>query len=326
MKKTIILLCLLVSTIFYTSAQTRIGVYTYGVLPENYNTLLGDNLVEAFTESNQYIAVNRSASLFQMLQKARSIQEKGHIDQSQVLSTSKEYGETQICAVDVIEIDYMYVFRATLLDATTNEVLKTASAEVAKSEIGYTKILEIVQKLSVRLVPGTRQNDSDLNSLKATSDVELARRRVEENRMYDISYATFQNNTKKYREECTATNYYLNKANSLNSTGTLLFCLMVPPVGLAAGLGIGLTADNLETGQKIGIIAGIVTAAMIPGIVCWSVAPSCKKKAWKAYREPYDNAIKDLESARKYRQRASLEIAPAVSYDWAGVSLKFKFN
>ena len=53
MKKSIILLCFVFCTILSLSAQTRIGVYTYGVLDENYNTLLGDNLVEAFTESNQ---------------------------------------------------------------------------------------------------------------------------------------------------------------------------------------------------------------------------------------------------------------------------------
>ena len=211
MKKSIILLCFVFCTILSLSAQTRIGVYTYGVLDENYNTLLGDNLVEAFTESNQYIAVNRSASLFHMLQKARSIQEKGHIDQSQILSTSKEYGETQICAVDVKEIDNMYIFRATLLDATTNEVLKTASAELAVSQIGYVKILEISQRLSARLITGsnTQQTSSNLNSLQATSDVELARKRVEENRQYDISYAEFKNEWSK--DKAYRTNKYLQK-------------------------------------------------------------------------------------------------------------------
>ena len=344
MKKTIILLCLILSTIMQLSAQTRIGVYTYGVLSENYNTLLGDNLVEAFTESNQYIAVNRSASLFNMLQKARSIQEKGHIDQSQVLSTSKEYGETQICAVDVIEIDYMYIFRASLLDATTNEVLKTASADVAKSEIGYTKILEIAQKLSGCLISGAQQTSSNFNSIKAKSDVDLAKRRVEENRKYDISYADFQYEysihgkysygSNKYLKDCQSAKHYMDVNHTLNVTGGMLLGLIGGVGIIGSGLGYGLYLDGKEgkyltddeRKSKIIEMICIMGASVLPGIVLLSIAPAYKKKAWKACRKPYDDAIKDLEKARKYQQRASLEIAPAVGYDWAGVSLRLQIN
>lgn len=336
MKKTITLLCLIISTFFCISAQTRIGVYTYGVLSENYNTLLGDNLVEAFTESNQYIAVNRSASLFNMLQKARAIQEKGHIDQSQILSTSKEYGETQICAVDVIEIDYMYIFRATLLDATTNEVLKTASAEVAKSEIGYTKILEIAQKLSSRLISGTQQTSSDFKSLKATSDLALARKRVEENRKYDISYADFQYecsrhssyNDNKYLRDCPSARHYMDVNYTLNVTGGMLLGLVGGGGIVGAGLGYGLYLEKhselSEEKRKSKITAMLccMGASVLPGIVLLSAAPACKKKAWKECRKPYDDALKDLESARKYQSQASFKIAPAVGQDWAGISLK----
>lgn len=328
MKKLFVFLILSfwMSMSFNMSAQIRIGVYIYGVLPENFSTLLGDNLTETFAESNQYIAVNRSAAVYSMLKKARAIQEEGHVDRTQVLIASKEYGETQLCVVDVVEIDYMYIFRASLLDATTNEILKTASAESPKSEIGYTKILEIAKKLSNRLLPDSRQFNSDFSSIKAVSDIELARSRVEENRKYDISYATFQNNTKFYRKECPATNYYLEKEESLRNAAVLLFTIPVPLVGVGAGLGIGLGADNLEVGQKIGAIAGVVVASMIPGIICASVAPAYKRKAWKEYRKPYDTAMKDLEKARKYQPRASIKIAPSVGYDWAGVGMKVTFE
>lgn len=322
MKKTIILLCLIISTITQVLAQTRIGVYTYGVLPENYNTLLGDNLVEAFTESNQYIAVNRSASLFNMLQKARSIQEKGHIDQSQVLSTSKEYGETQICAVDVIEIDYMYIFRATLLDATTNEVLKTASAEVAKSEIGYTKILEIAQKLSNRLISGEQQSSSDFKPLKATSDVALARKRVEENRQYDISYAAFKQDYKNKITLNPSSQYYIDKYDKTMFAGNMMW--LIPP-GVALGVGMGVGLADIDKNLKLPIIFGAIGASMLPSLICYCVAPGYKRKAWKEHRKPYDDAIKDLEKARKYQSQVSLEIAPAAGYDWAGINLKLTF-
>ena len=316
----------LLSACLCLSAQTRIAVYVSGVLAENYNTLLGDNLVEAFAGSKQYIAVNRSEALNSMLKKAHSIQENGHVDYTQVVSATKQYGESQLCAVNVIEIDYMYVFRASLLDVLTNTVIKTASAESPKSEIGYTKILEIAKKLSGRLLPDVQQSHSDYRDIDAASEVEFARSKVEENRKYNISYATFQNNVGKYTKENSSSNYYWEKARNLDNAGILLLTCLTVPVGGAAGLGIGLGLSDMETGPKIGLIAGVVAVAMIPGVVCFSVKPAYEKKAWRAYREPYDNAMKELENARKYRQRASLELAPVVGYDWAGLSMRIKLN
>ena len=315
------------------SAQTRIAVYVSGILSENYNTLLGDNLVETFAESNQYIAVNRSAALNSILKKAQSIQENGHIDYTQVVSATKQYGESQLCAVNVIEIDYMYVFRASLLDVLTNTVIKTASAEAPKSEIGYTKILEIAQKLSNRLLPNAQQsNNSNLSSLMTASEIELAKKRVEETRQYDISYAAFKTREKEFSASRNArTNshpnfdaiqFYYKKYYSAKYVGNTMWVL--PAAALPAGIWVGL-AETLDTKQKLAISFGVIGATILPIIICYSAAAGYRKRAWKEFRKPYDNSVKELKEARKY-QRASLELAPTVGYDWAGLSLRLKLN
>lgn len=333
MKKITISLMLLFLMSTCLSAQTRIAVYVSGILSENYNTLLGDNLVETFAESNQYIAVNRSAALNSILKKAQSIQENGHIDYTQVVSATKQYGESQLCAVNVIEIDYMYVFRASLLDVLTNTVIKTASAEAPKSEIGYTKILEIAQKLSNRLLPNAQQsNNSNLSSLKTASEIELAKKRVEETRQYDISYAAFKTREKEFSASRNArTNshpnfdaiqFYYKKYYNTKKVGDAMWVL--PAAAAVAGLGIGLT-DFIDTKQKLAISFGVIGATILPSIICYSAAAGYRKRAWKEFRKPYDNSIKELKEARKY-QRASLELAPTVGYDWAGLSLRLKLN
>ena len=320
-----ILSCLLISTSLL--AQTRIGVYVAGVLDENYKTLLANKLVEAFTESSDYVAVNRSAALKPLLEKARYIQQSGHIDYTQIVSSDNTYGEALLCGVNIYQVDEMYIFDATLLDMKTNSVTKTASAEVAKSEIGYTKILEIAQKLSTRLISGTQQTSSDFNALKATSDVALAKKKVEENRQYDISYAAFKQEYKKWDEYSQHSNaaveYYLTKSYKTKFAGDMMW-LIPPIVGLGVGLGAGLA--DIDKDMKLTIICSGIAASFLPTIICYCVAPGYKRKAWKEYRKPYDNAVKDLERAQKYQQRASLEFSPAVGYDWAGISLRFKFK
>lgn len=326
MKKITISLMLLFLMSTCLSAQTRIAVYVSGILSENYNTLLGDNLVETFAESNQYIAVNRSAALNSILKKAQSIQENGHIDYTQVVSATKQYGESQLCAVNVIEIDYMYVFRASLLDVLTNTVIKTASAEAPKSEIGYTKILEIAQKLSNRLLPNVQQsNNSNLSSLKTASEIELAKKRVEETRQYDISYAAFKMRGKGFNSHPNfdAIKFYNEKYYNTKMVGDIMWVL--PPVAaLGVGMGVGLT-NTLDTKQKLAISFGVIGATILPSIICYSAAAGYRKRAWKEFRKPYDNSVKELKEARKY-QRASLELAPTVGYDWAGLSLRLKLN
>lgn len=315
------------------SEQIRIAVYVSGVLSENYRTLLGDNLVETFAESNQYIAVNRSAALNSMLKEAQSIQENGHIDYTQVVSATKQYGESQLCAVNVIEIDYMYVFRASLLDVLTNTVIKTASAESSKNEIGYTKIIEIAHKLSYRLLPNEKQSDNTMfNSLKAASDIDLARRRVEENKMYDISYAEFKENGEYFSNQNPESRHYMKVKSDLNLGGTLTM-ILVGGGGAAIFAGIygdKLAKENYNTmDEKNSMITAMVcgmVASFIPGIVLLSTASAYKKKAWKAYRKPYDDAVKDLNDARKYQRSSSLQFYPTGGSDWAGIGMKVTFN
>ncbi len=336
-KKVLILLVLYMFT--YTpimfAQKTRIAVYVFGVLSENYNTLLGDNLVETFTENNQYIAVNRSDALNAVIQRTLEYQRNGHIDYTQIVNATKQYGESQLCAVHVIEIEHMYVFRASLLDVLTNTVIKTASAEAPKSEIKYTKILEIAQKLSNRLLHNAQQSNKPyLSSQRTNSDIELVKKKVEETRQYDISYAAFKTQkydyfiTGSYRSErhpnFDAIQFYYKKYYNVRKTAKLLGY-----ISLAGGLGVALGLEignwSLNKNQKIAVWCGSFGVLCVPPITCYIAAPGYRKRAWKEFRHPYDDAIKELNSVRKY-QRASLELAPAVGYDWAGLSMVLTLN
>jgi len=324
-KSIILIICFFASIALNVSAQIRIGVYVASdVLSKEYKTVLATEIVNAFQESNQYIAVNRSATVFDALQFARSIQQKGHVETKQVLSTTSEDAESQICVVDVIEVDKtIYHFTATVLDASTNALINQTSTSTPTSEIGYSKLLEIAQKLTSQLLPDVQRSNLDFKSLQATSDVEMARKNVEKNSKYNISYAAFKQRFVGYGSQSTnndASNYYLGASYDVKLAGDIMW--VIPSItAFGTGLGAGLS-DKIDTKTKLTIIFGSIGASLIPTIICYCVASGYERKAWKEYRKPYDDAVKDLEKARKYQKRASLQISPAVGYDWAGVGLR----
>lgn len=141
MKKTFLLLCLWMGTSLPLSAQNfsmgqtgqqtrkKIAVYVSSILSDERNTALADNLMEAFAESEEYIAVNRSREVYDLMKKAQSIQQNGHIDINQVANFTKQFGEDQLCAVSVIKIDKTFVFRATIVELATGVIIKSASHE-----------------------------------------------------------------------------------------------------------------------------------------------------------------------------------------------------
>ena len=319
MKKISIILmsCCLMSVTLSISAQTKVGVY---VLTDEYKSVLISEIETAFNRSSQYIVINRSKEDHDALQFARKIHEKGHIDDKQTLNSTNEYGESQLCVVKVYEVDNMYYFAATLSDASTNARIKSTLEDLPKSEMRFPKILEIAEKLTSQLLPDVQRSNLDFKSLQATSDVEMARKNVEENKRYDITYATFKNSPRKYTDNCPAADYYMDKYYRLNEAGYVV-------IGVVGGLGIigffmyGLLGKE-DINTKLIICSSGMTASCLPGIVLYSVAPAYRKKAWKEYRKPYDDAVKDLDKARKYQQRASLQISPAIGYDWAGIGFR----
>lgn len=168
MKKKILLLCLWMGTSLLLSAQNfsvsqtgqttqkKIAVYVSGVLSDERNTALADNLMEAFAESDKYIAVNRSREVYDLMKKAQTIQQNGHIDITQVANFTKQFGEDQLCAVSVIKIDNTFVFRATIVELTTGVIIKSTSyKEYYNSYSNDNNIpYDVIYKASQKLIEG----------------------------------------------------------------------------------------------------------------------------------------------------------------------------
>lgn len=324
--KKIIMLCLLFLFPFVVmeiQAQTRISISVIGSLDENYSRLLANKMVQAFSKSSEYIAVNRSASLNEVIKQTHTLQRNGNIDYTQVVNAAKQYGETQLCIVDVFPIENVYEFSATLIDLQKNTVSSTASTECIISELNVQTLVEISNTLTKELVPGLEQTNSDLSSIQKKAEIDMAKKAVEDNKKYNISYAAFKNDIGKYRKEDAATNYYIVKRNDTKNAGDIMW--LIPGItALGVGMGVGLADLGENNHLKAPIILGSIGVAMLPSFSCYIAAGSYKRKAWKEYRRPYEEALKDYETI-KTENKMGLQITPVAGYDWAGARFVVTF-
>lgn len=290
-------LIMLLSFLLLTSfaQQQKVAVYVTGQQTE-VNKVLGDKLVEAFARSGKYIAIERTASFLAELSKEQNYQRTGAVDDNEVSRLGKQFGVQLVCVADVSEVFGQKYVSARLINVETAEVVNTTNTS---SNLGtMDELLRVSNKIANELTEKTAQENTASE--------------------YNISYSEFCYKIKDYYNYPT-TAYLLEKRDNVKFAGDVLWTLP-PLVALGVGMGVGLGLEGQPTLQWT-IISSALAASILPSIICYSAAAGYKKKAWKVYREPYDNAVKELKKER----RMSMRITPSVGYGWAGVGVSMTF-
>lgn len=291
-------LIMLLSFLLLTSfaQQQKVAVYVTGQQTD-VNKVLGDKLVEAFARSGKYMAIERTASFLAELSKEQNYQRTGAVDDNEVSRLGKQFGVQLVCVADVSEVFGQKYVSARLINVETAEVVNTTNTS---SNLGtMEELLRVSNKIANELTLKTAQENTASE--------------------YNISYSEFCYRIKDYYAYPT-TGYLLKKSDKIKETGHYLWFLPAF-TALGVGMGVGLGLEGQPTLQWT-IISSSLVASMLPSILCYSSAASYKKKAWKAYRKPYDDAMKEL---RRNEKRVSLQLSPSVGKDWAGVGMNITF-
>lgn len=295
-QKSIIVFLLLIISFTAFAQQQKVAVYVTGQQTD-VNKVLGDKLVEAFARSGKYIAIERTANFLAELSKEQNYQRTGAVDDNEVSRLGKQFGVQLVCVADVSEVFGQKYVSARLINVETAEVVNTTNTS---SNLGtMDELLRVSNKIATELTVKTAQENTASE--------------------YNISYSEFCYKIKDYYNYPT-TAFFLEKRDNAKLAGDVLWTLP-PLVALGVGMGVGLGLEGQPTLQWT-IISTALAASFIPTIVCYSTAASYKKKAWKAYRKPYDDAMKEL---RRNEKRVSLQLSPSVGKDWAGVGMNITF-
>lgn len=190
--------------------------------------------------------------------------------------------------------------------------------ELTSESVGY--IEKAIQECTRKSKEAEQSNVAPESNVTNTGGMTQTSEMPEAYKQYDISYWEFCYDIKKFQDNPT-TGYLLEKSRKVKEAGNWLWFLPVV-TAFGVGMGVGLELGEEDPGLACAIIFPTIAASALPTIICYSTASAYKKKAWKVYRKPYDDAVKNMQMKEKH---ITLQFSPSMGRDWAGVGIRFSF-
>ena len=152
-----LLLTLLFSVDVFARARNlpKIAVYVTGSdIGSEVNTALATRLLEAFVNSKQYVAVERSEMFMAEVEKEHIKQRSGAVDDEQIRRLGKQAGVQFVCVANITRAFETYQVSARIIDIETAEV---SVIGVVDSPLRTMNDLTMAARLIVAKILGTSQ-------------------------------------------------------------------------------------------------------------------------------------------------------------------------
>ena len=144
---------------------------------QNIGRVLGDKLVAGFTNSGRYIAIERTNSFLNQLNKEQNYQHSGAVDDSDLSRLGKQFGVQYVCVADVSDVFGEKYISARLIDVETAEVVNTH--DIGGEMNNMNGCLRMANEIAENLSKGTFAEQAE-DARLAKIQAEEARRRAEE--------------------------------------------------------------------------------------------------------------------------------------------------
>ena len=111
------------------SSAKKVAVYIIkSDAAKDIGRVLGDKLVEGFTNSGRYVAIERTNSFLAQLSKEQKYQRTGAVDDNDISRLGKQFGVQYVCVAEVSDVLGEKYISARLIDVETAEVVNTDDA------------------------------------------------------------------------------------------------------------------------------------------------------------------------------------------------------
>ncbi|MDR3328319.1 MAG: hypothetical protein LBT04_09480 [Prevotellaceae bacterium] len=126
--------------------QQKVAVYVTGGKEAGDNEILGEKLVEAISQNQSYVAIERTMAFLQQLSKEQNYERSGNVDDDQLSRLGKQAGVQYVCAVNMSKSSYGgSLLAARLINVETGIVEATASKPLTNTNVNsLIKIAQIV--------------------------------------------------------------------------------------------------------------------------------------------------------------------------------------
>ncbi len=121
----LILFCTICTGVAQEQTKRKVAVYmTQSNINDSHKKIIGAKLVSAITESDEYIAVERTADFLAALSAENDYQLSGEVRDSQIAQLGQKFGVRYVAVVDVSEIFDEYFISARMINVETGLVEK----------------------------------------------------------------------------------------------------------------------------------------------------------------------------------------------------------
>lgn len=121
--------------------KTKIAIYTTGDVDAAYKKIIGSKVTSAITQSDQYVAVERTADFLNALSQEHDYQTSGAVSDNQIVKIGQQFGVKYVAVLDISEIFESIFISARMIDVKTG--LIKASAEIGTEVQSMNKLIEI---------------------------------------------------------------------------------------------------------------------------------------------------------------------------------------
>ena len=139
MKKIVLILAMLFCTatlaqnlpVAATDGKQAVAIYMAGEEPQGasgVHNIMGGELARILSESDRYLAVDRTEAILDQLAREHTYQRSGAVDDEQIKALGLQLGVQYLCISDISAVGKRYYLDTRLVDVVTAEIIRSVTA------------------------------------------------------------------------------------------------------------------------------------------------------------------------------------------------------
>ncbi|MDE7377724.1 MAG: hypothetical protein K2N13_02045 [Paraprevotella sp.] len=155
------------------TGRQKVAVYMTGeITNEAYKKVIGSKMVSEIAQSDEYIAVERTADFLKELAKEQDYQTSGEVRDNQIVQIGQKFGVRYVAVVDLSEVFEELFIAARLIDIQTGQIDK--AYETAGQVGSMTELAELAQDVAGGLILCNGNSSSGGGSIYSNSPFPMA--------------------------------------------------------------------------------------------------------------------------------------------------------
>lgn len=131
-------------------ASKKVAIYITGDINQGYKKVIGSKMVSNITQSNEYIAIERTADFLETLSREQDYQISGMVSDNQIAKIGAQFGVQYVIAADATELFGSIFISARMINVETAQII--ASTELERKVSSMQVLMSLASEVSEALM------------------------------------------------------------------------------------------------------------------------------------------------------------------------------